>query len=50
MSRVRAQRSIVSIKTEFFDISDPFDIVTEFPEAVDRRLLNVFVSEDTIPN
>jgi hypothetical protein len=28
---------------------EEFDIVTEFPQVVDRRLLDVFVSEDAIP-
>ena len=49
LASVRSDRSVASAKAEFFDISDPFDIVTEFPQVVDRRLLDVFVSEDTIP-
>ena len=50
LASVRSDRFVVSAEAEFFDISDPFDIVMEFPQIVDRRLLDVFVSEDTIPD
>jgi len=50
LASVRSDRSIASTKTEFFDISNPFDIVTEFSQVVDRRLLDVFVSQDAIPH
>jgi hypothetical protein len=50
LASVRSDRSIVSPEAEFFDIADPFDIVTEFPQVVDRRPLDIFVSEDAIPH
>jgi len=49
LAPVGSNRLVIGTKTEFVDVADPFDIVTEFPQVVDRRLLDVFVSEDTIP-
>ena len=47
---VCSDRFVGSTETEFLDIADPFDIVTELPQIIDRRLLDVFVSEDAIPS
>ena len=50
LASVCSDRFVTSAYAEFFDVSDPFDIVTEFPEVVERRLLDVCVSENTIPH
>jgi hypothetical protein len=47
---VCSDRFIVSAKAEFFNIADPFNVMTEFPQIINRRQLDVFVSEDEIPH
>ena len=48
LASVRSDRFVVSTEAEFLDIADPFDVVTEFPQIVDRRPLDVLVGENAI--
>jgi hypothetical protein len=50
LASVCSDRFIATTEAEFFHVPDLFDIVTEFPYVVDRRPLDVFVSEDAIPH
>ena len=48
LASVRSDRPVVSAEIELLDIADSLDIVTEFPQIIDRRLLDVFVCENSI--
>jgi len=50
LASVGSDRFVRSTEAESVDIADLFDLVTEFPQIVDRRLLDVFVSKNSIPH
>ena len=50
LASVHSDRPIVGAEIEFRHIADSLDIVTEFPQIIDRRLLDVFVCENSIPH